>query len=180
MEDVMGISPIETVAWYTPFGPGACLIAILGGYVLHLIPGTIMIIVSGVAWMIAPLLFALAPEGANLWAWVFPAMLCATLAVDTTINITTIFISTSLPKHRQGLAGAFVNSLMQLGIALMLGVAEIVVTKTKYQGQAQSYKNAFWLEFACAGAALLILVGFVKVDTAKSQLTAEELAQKAA
>lgn len=170
----MGASPIQLVAWYVPFGPGACIVAILGGYVLHLIPGTVMIIISGVAWMIAPLLLALAPTGASYWAWIFPAMMCATLAVDTTINITTIFISTSMSKDRQGLAGALVNSLMQLGIAFLLGFADITVTNTAGQGRAQSYKNAFWLEFACAGAALMLFAGFIRIDTAKSQLTVDE------
>ncbi|KAF2156014.1 MFS general substrate transporter [Myriangium duriaei CBS 260.36] len=176
MTDVMGGTPMQLVAWYVPFGPGAVAVAIISGYVLHIVPGTFVLIFAGVTWLIAPLLFALAPTGANYWAWTFPAMLCATLAVDTTINITTIFISTSMPKHRQGLAGALVNSIMQLGIALLLGFADVVVTETGDQGTAKMYKNAFWLEVGCAGLALIMLAGFVKIGKAESQLTAEEQA----
>ncbi|PNS19963.1 hypothetical protein CAC42_7930 [Sphaceloma murrayae] len=176
MTEVMGGSPLQLVAWYVPFGPGAAIVAIVSGYLLHLIPGTVVVLMAGVAWIVAPLLFALAPEGANFWAWTFPAMLCATIACDTTINISTIFISTSMPKHRQGLAGALVNSIMQLGIAFLLGFADVVVTETSDQGVKQKYKNAFWLEVGCAGTALILLAGFVKIDKAKSQLTVDEQA----
>ncbi|GAM83578.1 hypothetical protein ANO11243_015660 [Dothideomycetidae sp. 11243] len=176
MTEVMNGSPMKLVAWYVPVGPGAVAVAILSGYVLHVVPGTFVLIFAGVTWFIAPLLFALAPIGANYWAWAFPAMVCATLAIDTTINITTIFISTTMPRHRQGMAGALVNSIMQLGIALALGVADVVVTGTSHQGTAKMYKNAFWLEVGCAGLALVILAGFVKIGKAKSQTPIDEVA----
>ncbi|KAF2223182.1 putative MFS multidrug transporter [Elsinoe ampelina] len=176
MSEIMGASPMQLVAWYVPFGPGAAIVAIVSGYLLHLIPGTIVMLFAGVSWLVAPLLFALMPEGAMYWAWTFPAMICATIAVDTTVNISTIFISTTMPKHRQGLAGAFVNSIMQLGIALLLGFADVVVTETADQGTARKYKNGFWLEVGCAALALVLLAGFVKIDKAKSQLTADEVA----
>ncbi|KAF4556896.1 putative drug resistance protein [Elsinoe fawcettii] len=176
MTEIMGASPMQLVAWYVPFGPGAAIVAIVSGYLLHLIPGTFVMLFAGVSWLIAPLLFALAPQGANYWAWTFPAMICATIAVDTTVNISTIFISTTMPKHRQGLAGALVNSIMQLGIAFMLGFADVVVTETADQGVSRKYKNAFWLEVGCASLALVLLAGFVKIDKAKSQLTADEVA----
>ncbi|PSK45303.1 hypothetical protein B9Z65_2443 [Elsinoe australis] len=176
MTDVMGGTPMQLVAWYVPFGPGAAVVAIVSGYLLHLVPGTVVVVLAGVAWLIAPLLFALAPVGANYWAWTFPSVFCATIAVDTTINISTIFISTSMPKHRQGMAGALVNSIMQLGIAFLLGFADVVQTETSDQGTMQKYKNVFWLEVACAGLALVVMAAFVKIDKAKSQLTAEEQA----
>ncbi|TKA68243.1 hypothetical protein B0A49_05414 [Cryomyces minteri] len=174
MTDIMGGTPIQLVAWYTPLALGGCIIATTGGFVLHLIPGTILVIIAGVCWIISPLLFALAPEGANYWAWVFPAMICATIAIDTTFNITNIFITTSMPSKRQGLAGALINSLLQLGIAVLLGVADIVASETAGQGLKNSYKNAFWLEVACAGVALIVLVGFVKLNKAESAMTTDE------
>lgn len=64
---------MQLVAWFTPMAAGGCIIAVVGGFVLHLVPGTIMVLFSGVAWIIAPLLFAIAPQGAVYWAYTFPA-----------------------------------------------------------------------------------------------------------
>lgn len=165
---------MQLVAWWTPTALGGCIIATVGGFVLHLIPGTICIIMAGIAWIISPLLFALAPSGANYWAWIFPAMICCTLALDTTFNITNIFITTSMPTRRQGLAGALINSLLQLSVAVALGVADNVVSGTSGQGRKQSFKNAFWCELGFAAAALVIFGGFVKLDKAKSDISADE------
>lgn len=175
MAEIMGGSPMQLVAWWSPAAAGGCIIATVGGFVLHLLPGTILIAIASVSWIVSALLFALVPVGGqNYWPWVFPAMVCCTIGLDIIFNVTNIFITTSLPTRQQGLAGALINSLLQLGIAVALGIADIVVTETAHQGQAKSYKNAFWLELALACAALVIFLGFVKVNKATGQATADE------
>jgi nitrate/nitrite transporter NarK len=85
---------------------GGIIIATAGGFVLHILSGTILMLIAGVSWIVAPLLFAIMPENASYWAFVFPAMVTGTIGIDVSFNITTIFITTGLPKRRQGLAGA--------------------------------------------------------------------------
>ncbi|KAI9772434.1 MAG: hypothetical protein M1840_000637 [Geoglossum simile] len=165
MKDIMGGTPLHIVAWFTPMAIGGCIISSVGGLIFHLIPGTVLILIAGTAWVIAPLLFAIAPIGANFWAYIFPSMICATIAIDMTFNITNIFITTSLPRSQQGFAGALINSLMHLGIAFFLGLADVVATNTAHLGQGRSYKSVFWYEVGCAGIALLILAVFVTRDT---------------
>ena len=155
---------------------GGCIIATVGGFFLHILPGTVLVIIAGGAWIIAPLLFAIAPLGANYWAYVFPSMICATIAIDITFSVTNIFISTNMPLQRQGLAGALINSVLQLGIAVFLGFADLTATETEHKGAKRSYQAVFWFEVACASVALILLLGFVKIDKAKSDLTMEERA----
>ncbi|KAI9820011.1 MAG: hypothetical protein M1827_006582 [Pycnora praestabilis] len=173
-ENIMSATPLQVVAWYVPMCLGGCLISTVGGFVLHLLPGTILLIVAGVAWILAPLLFAIAPVGANYWAYVFPSMICATIGIDVTFNITNVFITTSMPRRRQGLAGALINSVLHLGISFFLGLADVTATQTAHLGQRRSYKSVFWYETACAATALVVLVGFVKIQKAKSDMTADE------
>ncbi len=155
---------------------GGCIIGTFGGLILHLLPGTLLIIIAGTSWIIAPLLFAIEPEGAIYWAYIFPSMLCATIGIDITFNATNIFITTALPKAQQGLAGAVIMQLLHLGIAVLLGFADIVNTYTiENLGMRKSYKAVFWFEVACASAALVILVLFVKIKAAESSLTADEI-----
>jgi MFS family permease len=178
MENVMGASPLQVVAWYVPMALGGCIIATFGGFVLHLLPGTILIIISGISWIVAPLLFAIMPQSALYWAYIFPSMICATVGIDITFTVANIFITTSLPRKQQGLAGAVIMLLLHLGIAVMLGFADVVNTYTVASlGMRRSYHAVFWFEVACASAALVILVLFVKIKKADSELTVDERAK---
>jgi hypothetical protein len=87
MERIMGASPLQVVAWYVPLAVGGCIIGTVGGLVLHLLPGTVLVLIAGISWVIAPLLLAIAPDNANYWAYVFPSMICATIGIDITFNV---------------------------------------------------------------------------------------------
>ncbi|TAQ88273.1 hypothetical protein B7494_g3384 [Chlorociboria aeruginascens] len=175
MESIMGGTPLQVVAWYTPMALGGCFISTFGGLFLHLLTGTTLVIISGISWIIAPLLFAIAPEGANYWAYIFPSMICATIGADIGFNVANIFITTSLPRKQQGLAGAVTMLILHLGIAVFLGFGDIVNTYTVERlGERRSYHAVFWFELACAAMALAILVLFVKIRKAESEMTVEE------
>ncbi|KAL1634929.1 hypothetical protein SLS56_002010 [Neofusicoccum ribis] len=176
MTNIMGGQPLQLVAWFTPMALGGCIISTVGGIFLHRIPGTFIIIAAGAAWIISPLLFAVAPSGANYWAYTFPSMICATIAIDLTFTVTNVFFTTSLPLKRQGLAGALINSLVQLSIAVFLGLADVVAAETVDLGLKKSYKAVFWFEVGLACIAQILMVGFVKLKPATSDLTADEKA----
>jgi MFS family permease len=181
MEHIMGATPLQVVAWYVPMALGGCIISTFGGFFLHILPGTLLIIIAGTSWIIAPLLFAIAPEGATYWAYIFASMICATVGIDITFNITNIFITTSLPRAQQGLAGAVIMLLLHLGIAIFLGCADIVNTYTiERLGERNSYHAVFWFEVGCAAVALIVLILFVKIEKAESGWTVEERAEMAA
>lgn len=176
MQDIMGATPLQVTAWFVPMCAGGIFISITGGYILHLVPGTLLISIAGLGWIATSLLLALAPEGANYWAFVFPAMIGATIGIDVTFNVAGIFITTSLSENRQGLAGALINSLLYLGIAFLLGFADLTQTETAHLGLKKSYQAVFWYQLACATTALLIMVAFVRIKKAKSDLTVDEKA----
>ena len=176
MQDIMGATPLQVTAWYVPMSLGGVIISIAGGYVLHLLPGTLLMLIGGLGWILTSILFAVAPVGANYWAYVFPAMIGATIGIDITFNVANIFITTSLSQSRQGLAGALINSLLYLGIAFLLAFADVTQTETAHLGLKGSYQAVFWYQLACAGLALVIMLGFVRIRKAKSEITADERA----
>lgn len=114
------------------------------------------------------------PDDPNYWAYVFPSMICATVGIDIAYNISNVFFTTSLPRARQGLAGAFQNSLLFLGISFFLGFSDLAVTQTADRGRKESYKVAFWMATGCAGGALVLMVLGVKIGKASSDMTVEE------
>ncbi|USP78351.1 major facilitator superfamily transporter [Curvularia clavata] len=174
IEEVAGVSTILTAVWFTPMCVGGLILATVGGMVLHLLPGRILLLISGVAYILSTLLFAIVPVEFNYWAYIFPAMICATLGVDITYNVSNIFITTSLPKARQGLAGSFINSLLFLGVTVYLSLADLAVSETEDKGKRESYKIAFWLATGLAAAGLVIMFLGVRIGKAKSELTIEE------
>lgn len=174
IEEVVGAGPLLTAAWFTPMCVGGLILATVGGLILHLLPGRILLLISGTAYILSSLLFAILPVSFNYWAYIFPAMICATLGIDITYNVSNIFITTSMPKARQGLAGAFMNSLLFLGIAFFLAFADLAVNETEGRGQRESYKVAFWLATALAGAGLIVMFLGVKIGKASSDLTFDE------
>jgi MFS family permease len=178
VERIMGASPLQVVAWYVPMALGGVIIATFGGLILHMLHGTVLIIIAGTSWIVAPLLFAIAPVGANYWAYIFPSMICATIGIDITFTVANIFITTSLPRKQQGLAGGVTMLLLHFGIAVSLGFADIVNTYTVDSiGEKRSYQAVFWFEVGCAAAALVIMVFFVKIKKAESELTVDERAE---
>jgi hypothetical protein len=172
---------------------GGLILSTLGGFVLHLIPGRALLIFSGTGWIGALLLFALAPMGANYWAYTFPRQassptmklhphlltnltaIFATIGIDITFNVANIFITTNMPSERQGLAGGLINSILHLGITFCLGFADIIQAQTVDRiGLFKSYKAIFWFGVAAASVALLLMILFVDVKKAKSDLTVDE------
>lgn len=157
---------------------GGVILATIGGFTLHHLPGKLLLLVSGAGYLVSMLLFAIIPDDPVYWAYVFPAMICATVGVDIGYSVSNIFITTSLPQNRQGVAGAIINTIVFAGISFFLGLADLVVAKTEEMGRGTrgSYKAAFWFGVACSGVAILLLL-FVRVGKAKSDLTVEERVQ---
>lgn len=177
IQSVLGAGPLLATAWYAPMATGGLVLSLVGGLLLHLLPGTILLVISSIGYTVSVLLFAIIPENPNYWAYVFPAMICATIGIDITYNVTNIFITTSMPQNQQGLAGALINSTLFLGISFFLGFADIAATATAHLGMRQSYKVAFWFAVGCSVVALVIFVLFIRIGKAKSELTADEKAE---
>ncbi|KAI0023967.1 major facilitator superfamily domain-containing protein [Xylariomycetidae sp. FL0641] len=189
IETVLNTTPLQTAAWFTPLAGGGIILALAGGFVLHLIPGRLLLLIAGVAYLICSLLFALIPERSDsdsidflYWAYVFPAMICGTIGVDTTFNVLNVFITTSMPRRLQAAAGALTNSLLYLGMSFWLGVGELAVsTSVSYHepeglSLRQQYKIGFWTAVGLAGLSLILMLP-VKMGNAESDLTADEKAE---
>jgi MFS family permease len=170
-EAAMRATTLQVAAWFTPM-----VIAGLGltsaGALYHLISGTGLLVLSGVGWIISVLLLAVIPIGGNYWAFIFPSMVCSTIGIDLTFNIANIFITTNVPSAGQGAAGALIWSLSNFGVALLLGFADIIDSKAKDDVRGQ--KSVFWYSVICTVVALSIVICFVRVKSARAEMTMDE------
>jgi MFS family permease len=174
-QDIMSASPLQVVAWYAPLGIAGLLISVLEGFVLHLVPGRVLLIISGLGAVGSQLLLVFVPLGGSYWAWIFPAMVLGTIGLDLSTILMTVFVTSTFPSSQQGLAGGIINAVLQLGVAFSLGVADIIQTRTvEHDGLAKSYKNTFWLGVGAAALSLVIMAVWGRVPKATSGLTADE------
>ncbi|KAJ9608193.1 hypothetical protein H2200_007181 [Cladophialophora chaetospira] len=177
-QNIMSASPLQVVAWYVPLGVAGLILATIEGFILHLVPGRILLVISGVGAVGSQLLLALIPDGGSYWAWVFPATILSTIGIDLSTILMTVFITTHFPSSRQGLAGGVINSVLQLGVAFTLGLADIIQSRTVEEaGLRAGYKNTFWFGVAAGAVSLLLMVVWGKIPVAKSDLTADEKAE---
>lgn len=142
-------------------------------------------LISGCGFLLSVLLFAIIPSGNNnflYWAYVFPAMVCGTIGVDITFNVTNVYITTAMPRRLQGSASGLINSLLYLGLAFWLGIAEMAVSvarQTKGEENVslkEQYKIGFWTGVALASLSLCFVVS-IKMGRAGADLTADEKAE---
>nr|POE62419.1 drug resistance protein [Quercus suber] len=176
-QDIMSASPLQIVAWYTPLGVAGLLFSILEGFILHLVPGRVLLIISGLGAVGSQLLLALIPlpPGGGYWAYVFPATVLSTIGIDLSTILMTVFITTTFPASEQGLAGGVINSVLQLGVAVSLGLTDILQSATVEDvGLGRSYKNTFWFGVTAAAVSLLLMAAWGRVPKATSELTPEE------
>ena len=174
-QNIMGATPLQVVAWYVPLGVAGLLLSVLEGFILHIVPGRILLIASGLGALGSQLLLTLIPVGGNYWAWIFPAMILSTIGIDLSTIYMTVFITTALPTAQQGLAGGLINSVLHLGVGVILGLTDIVQSATfEEQGLGMSYKNTFWFGVAAGGVSLILMAIWGKLPTAKSDMTADE------
>lgn len=189
IETVLHTTPILTAAWFTPLAIGGVILAVTGGFIMHLLPNRVLLVLSAVGFLISVLLPPLIPDQTThvmstskvYWAYIFPSMLCGTIGVDIMFNVTNVFITTAMPHRLQNAASGLINSFLYLGQAFWLGIAELAVSASiETQGADKlglraQYQIGFWLGVGLSALSLL-LTFTVKIGSASSSLTADEKA----
>ncbi|KAI1483707.1 MFS general substrate transporter [Daldinia eschscholtzii] len=188
IEEVIHATPLQTAAWFTPLALGGFILAITGGFVLHILSGHILLILSGTGYVLCVLLFPLIPaqDGPNAistshlyWAYIFPAMVCGTIGIDITYNVTNVFVTTAMPRRHQATAAGLITSLGYLGMAFWLGVSELAVSTWARSHAAESpdlrdrYHVGFWTGVGLAGFTLCCALT-ARIGRASAELTADE------
>jgi MFS family permease len=177
-QHIMGATPLQVVAWYVPLGVAGLILSVIEGFILHMVPGRILLIISGLGALGSQLLLALVTLGGSYWAWIFPATILSTIGIDLSTILMTVFITTNFASSRQGLAGGLINSVLQLGVAVCLGLTDLIQSSAvEGAGLRKSYKNTFWFGVAAGAVSLLLMTIWGKIPKAKSDLTPDEKAE---
>lgn len=176
-----GIQGVTLALRYVPTALGGLILCVAGGALLHIIPIMVLLLISALAWIAAPLLLALCPLPMNYWAFVMPSMLCATIGIDLTFTVSVVFLSAVQPLKYQGLAGAVSSILVNLAMSFSLSISEITALEAessiilpdpnssgweaaKAKQSNWGFQAAFLYAAASAGLGLIITVLFVRIS----------------
>lgn len=162
------VTGVRLAAWFAPMAVGGFVFATLGGSILHITSPTFVLLLSGAAWVAAPLLLALGDPSVGYWPCVFPAMICATLGIDLTFTIASVVLSSVSPLRWQGLAGAVNSTTVNLGIAFSLAIAQVIQAKSEglepnLDARLLGHRNAFVFAAASAAIGLAITAAAVRI-----------------
>jgi hypothetical protein len=170
-----GVKGIMLSLWYTPVAVGGIIFCVVGSSLLHIVPIKLLLLISGLAWIGAPLILAVGPVPLNYWAEALPSMVCSTLGIDLTFTIAAIFLSSSQPLKFQGVAGAVSSILVNLAMSFSLPISLIVkeaaadhaasdTLDNKVDSTIWGFRAAFIYGAASAACGLTVVIFFVQIS----------------
>ena len=138
---------------------GGLIVPIMCGLFLDTVPCVVFLVVSGVGWILAPLLLAVSPAESDFWAFVLPALLCYSLGVDINFLVSSVSITSYYESENQGDAGALINSIIIYGAAIFLAIGASIDGEMDLKAsQTPDYRPVFWMEMGVAAFGLLVIL----------------------
>lgn len=151
-------SPLGTVLQMLPTALTGVVAAILAVILLPRVPGYTIFGASMLCFFIGQLLLALTPVSQSYWRMTFPTTLVITFGPDLSFACASLIASDLLPPDQQGVAGSFINTVVNYSVALGLALAGNVETGTNEGGAdlLKGYRAAWWLGagFAALGGVM--------------------------
>lgn len=157
------VSPLHIAIWYLPFVVTSVMIGLASRQLLHMIRGRNLLIISSCGSVISAGLLGFFGEEGSHWARIVPIMICASLGLDLTYDVSSVHIAEWFESHNHGFVGAWISSLFNISVALFLGVTGEVMKATT----AKDYRPAFWLQFGCSLLGLFLSL-FSRIPKAAS------------
>ncbi len=145
-----------------PCGPMGVVAAIGGAILLMKVPSAVVMFLAMMAFFIGIVIMGTRPVGQIYWAQKFVSLLIQPIGMDMSFPAACILLSSSLPRHQQGIAGSLVSTFVNYSISIGLGFAgtvEYYTTKNKEPNLSTSIfgmRNAFRMGMGLAGVGVVL------------------------
>jgi MFS family permease len=173
MQDIRGLSPLLTAAWFSPVTISGALAAVVTGRLLgpwNVRPPVVMVMAL-VCFTTGISLTASAPVNQVYWAQNFLAVVIMPWGMDSSFPEATLIVSNAASKEHQGVAASLINTVVNYGIALGVGFAGIVETNIHSKGdhslesRMDGYRGGLYMGVGLAGLGVLVAMTFLAKDT---------------
>lgn len=137
VQQIRGVSPLLTVAWFSPIAVSGVAAAVLTGWLLgpgKFSPAAVMTMALA-AFTIGIVLIATIPVDQTYWAQLFVCLIIMPFGMDMSFPAATIILSNAVKKEHQGIAASLVNTVVNYSISIGLGFAGTVEVNVNNGGK---------------------------------------------
>ncbi|KAI9730005.1 MAG: hypothetical protein M1834_006203 [Cirrosporium novae-zelandiae] len=158
------LTQINVAAQFIPSAISGGLAALIAVYLLPRVSAWPLFLASMVFFCAGQVLLALTPVDQTYWAMTFPTIVLTSLGPDLSFASGSLIVSDASPRDKQGIAGSFVNTVVNYSIGLGLAFGGSVEKATNLGGKdvVRGYRGAWWLGTGFAGLGIVVTVLFRK------------------
>jgi len=120
------LTPIETMPRMLPLCFGGFAASIVIAFTIGRVSVMYLVAAGALTAACADVLFAVIVPKVTFWAFGFPAAFLAALGADITFTAGTLFVAKVAHPNEQSVAGALVQAMTQIGLAIGISVSTIV------------------------------------------------------
>lgn len=159
-----GLTPAHASLQFLPAALSGIAAAALAIYCLSRYALNIIFAIAMACFLIGQLLLALTPIHQTYWAMSFPTTIIICFGPDISFAVAAMVASDSVEERDQGVAGSWVNTVVNYCVALglaIVGNVEAAVVKNG-DSELEGVRAAFWTAVGFAGVGLAVTLGFWK------------------
>lgn len=160
-EDVRDLSPLLSATYFAPVICAGGMAALITGKLLgplQVRPPVVMVMAL-TAFTAGAILTGLAPTHQVYWGQIFVSMIVMPFGMDMSFPAATLTLSNAVAKEHQGIGASLVNTVVNYGIALGVGLAGTVEVKVRGSGNSvddrlRGFRGGLYTGIGLAGLGL--------------------------
>jgi predicted MFS family arabinose efflux permease len=159
-----GVSPLMASLQLLPCALVGIVASIVAVMLLSRVPGYIIFGASMLSFFVGQLLLAFTPVNQSYWAMSFPTYAIICFGPDLSFACASLIASDKLKPEQQGVAGSFVNTVINYSIALGLAVVGNVEASVNDGGRNKlaGFRGAFYTGMGLAALGIFFTAVFWK------------------
>ncbi|KAH7089623.1 major facilitator superfamily-domain-containing protein [Paraphoma chrysanthemicola] len=172
-QTVLGYSALKTGVHMLPTAVSGFLANLTAALIQHKVSNKLLVGIGSMTFVIGFVLGAVQRYGDSYWAFSFPALCLSVVGADFQFIVANMYVLSSMPIHKQSIAGSLLQTLTRLSTAVSFGAATAIFDAVRDKPATSGYyaNNPFepfafvaWYTGGCTFVGLL-LVPFLRIET---------------
>ena len=157
-----GESGLHATLHIFPTVPTGIIATLSAVYFLSRVPGYLIFGLSMLCFFLGQLLCALTPVDQTYWQMSFPAVVVITFGPDLSFACGSLIASDTLKPEQQGVAGSFINTIINYSIAMGLSLAVNIERGVSPDGEKmlEGFRAAWFFGAGCAALGMVMTAIF--------------------
>ncbi|KAH7392972.1 major facilitator superfamily domain-containing protein [Pyrenochaeta sp. MPI-SDFR-AT-0127] len=172
-QTVLGYSALMTGVHMLPMVIVGLLANLVAALIQHKVSNKLIVAIGALAYLASFVLAAVQRYGDSYWAFSFPALMLCVVGADFQFIVANMYVLSSMPIHKQSIAGSLFQTLTRLCTAVSYGIATAIFDAVENNPSKKGYyannpvepfAATFWFSAGCAFIGLLF-VPFLRIGT---------------